>query len=300
MRQSVQLIFLIFICLMLTACSGQDISQPVYKVSITKGLSYLSPDRTEKFDLYAPARQPAGQRFPGIVIIHGGGWWTGDKARSREQNIGTTLAANGYVCISINYILATKEKPSWPENLYDCKRAVQFLRKNAENLNVDPNNIGVIGGSAGGHLAAMVALTRPQDNLEPPGPYAGISSAVQAAIPMYGIHNLMTFEDTKDAVTLHLGATKEQKPELWLLASPVNHIDANDPPFLILHGTADKTVPVSQSVELHNKLKQSGVPSRLVIVEGAPHTFDLQPIQKDLRPIVLDFFNAHLKHKADD
>jgi len=234
------------------------------------------------------------------VIIHGGGWWTGDKAKNREQNIGTTLAANGYVCISINYILATKEVPTWPENLYDCKRVVRFLRKNADAYRVEPNNIGVIGGSAGGHLAAMVAVTGPQDNLEPPGPYAGFSSAVQAAVPMYGIHNLMTFEDTKGAAAQYLGVSKQKDPDLWELASPINHIDAGDPPFLILHGTADKTVPIEQSVELYNKLKRSGVPARLVIVEGAPHTFDLQPEQKDLRPIVLDFFNKYLKHEAGD
>jgi acetyl esterase/lipase len=277
------------------ACVWQDTTDSACQVHIEKDLSYLGPDRAEKFDLYTPARPPAGQRFPGIVIIHGGGWWTGDKAKNREQNIGSTLTANGYVCISINYILATRDKPSWPGNLYDCKRAVQFLRKNADTYNVDPNNIGVIGGSAGGHLAAMVALTGPKDNLEPPGPYAGISSAVQAAVPMYGIHNLMTFEDTKDAGQQMLGVSRQRDPNLWQSASPVNYIDTNDPPFLILHGTADKTVPVAQSVELYNKLKEYGVSSRLVIVEGAPHTFDLQPIQKDLRPIVISFFDEHLK-----
>jgi len=204
------------------------------------------------------------------------------------------------VCISINYSLATEAAPSWPENLYDCKRAVQFLRKNAKELNVDPNNIGVIGGSAGGHLAAMAAVAGPQDDLEPPGPYGDISSGLQAAAAMYGIHNLMTFEDVKGMVVQHLGASKQQNPQLWRSASPINHINDNDPPFLILHGTADKIVPFEQSIELHNMLKQRGVSSELVIIEGAGHTFDLQPAQRDLRPLVVGFFDEHLKHKAAD
>jgi len=74
--------------------------------------------------------------------------------------------------------------------------------------------------------------------------------------------------------------------------------DGNDPPFLILHGTADKTVPVAQSVELHRKLKAWGVSSRFVLIEGAPHTFDLQPAQRDLRLLIAGFFDEHLKHKA--
>ena len=298
MKKVERLILLVLVCLVFTACGVQDISGPVYEVRIEKDLSYPGPDRAEKFDLYAPARARAGRRFPGIVIIHGGGWWTGDKGRAREKNIGTTLAGHGYVCISINYLLSKPGQPSWPENLYDCKRAVQFLRKNANVYNVDPDNIGVIGGSAGGHLAAMVGLAGPQAALEPPGPCQDFSSRVQAVVPMYGIHNLMSFDDAKGAAVQFLGTAKQNNPELWLLASPVNHIDDNDPPFLILHGTADKTVPVAQSVELHRKLKARGVSSRFVLIEGAPHTFDLQPAQRDLRPLVVGFFDERLKCKT--
>ncbi len=289
---------MVLVCLMFTSCGRHHVSGPVYEVRIEKDLSYLGPDRTERFDLYAPAQARAGRRFPGIVIIHGGGWWTGDKGRAREQNIGATLAGHGYVCISINYLLSKPGRPSWPENLYDCKRAVQFLRKNANVYNVDPDNIGVIGGSAGGHLAALVALTGPQAALEPPGPYEDFSSRVQAAVPMYGIHNLKSFEDAKGAVVQFLGTTKQNNPELWSVASPVNHVDGNNPPFLILHGTADKIVPFAQSIELHRKLNARGVSSRFVLVEGAVHTFDLQPAQRDLRPLVVGFFDEHLKHKA--
>src|SRR6476646_8959415 len=88
-------------------------------VVIEQNVSYLAPGRTETADLYLPAKRAKGVRSPAVVIIHGGGWTGGDKAAAREFNIGTTLALNGYVGLSINYVLATKEKATWPHNLHD-------------------------------------------------------------------------------------------------------------------------------------------------------------------------------------
>lgn len=269
-------------------------SPPLYDVRIEKDLSYLEPDRAEKFDLYAPADGEKNQRFPAIVIIHGGGWVAGQKDAKREQHLGTTLAQHGYLCISINYLLGKKGgTPVWPQNLYDCKSAVQFLRQNADRYHVNPNYIGVIGGSAGGHLAAMVGLTGPDAGLEPPGPYNNISSRVQAVIDLYGITNVMTWP--KGSAQDVLGAAKDQNPNLWKLASPVNQVTPDDPPFLILHGTADKTVAYQQSVELHKKLRGKNVPSQLILIYDAPHTFRLWAQQRDLMPMIINFFDRHLK-----
>lgn len=262
------------------------------EVRIETDLDYLGPDRAEKLDMYMPSEIAAGARLPGIVIIHGGGFTGGDKGAAREQNIGNTLAANGYVCVSINYALAKEGQPTWPQNVHDCKRAVRFLRKNAEKYHVDPDHIGVIGGSAGGHLTAMLGLTGSESGLDPAGPDAAISCRVQAIVPMYGPATLK-----KD--TVMLPGTREQVPELYKLASPATHATADDPPALILHGTADTTVPYSESEELAAALKQAGVEHQLVLVEGAPHTFHLQPTQQDLRPLVLGFFDKHLKGKAE-
>lgn len=260
------------------------------QVRIEKDIPFLGADREEKLDLYQPANIQPGDRFPGIVIIHGGGWRSGDKGRAREINIGTNLARSGYVCISINYVLASEGNPTWPENLYDCKRAVRFLRKNAEQYHVNPDRIGVIGGSAGGHLTAMVGVTGPDSGLDPPGPDAEISCRAQAIVPMYGVGKI-----EKD--TVMLPGTLEEIPELYRLASPVTHVSSDDPPTLILHGTADETVPVYQSEYLAEALKQNNVEHELVIIEGAPHTFHLQPKQRDLRPVVIGFFDKHLKQK---
>jgi len=261
------------------------------EVRIEKDIDYLGPDRAEKLDLYMPAEIAPGARLPGIVIIHGGGFTGGDKAAAREQNIGNTLASNGYVCVSINYALAKEGQPTWPQNLHDCKRAVRFLRKNAEKYHIDPDHIGVIGGSAGGHLTAMLGLTGTESGLNPAGPDSDISCRVQAIVPMYGPATLK-----KD--TVMLPGTREQVPELYKLASPATHASANDPAALILHGTADTTVPYSESEELAAALKAAGVEHQLVLVEGAPHTFHLQPEQQDLRPLVLGFFDKHLKGKS--
>lgn len=262
-------------------------------VIIEKDVAYLEDGRTEKCDLYLPAKRAKDARSPAVLIIHGGGWTGGDKGAEREFNIGTTLALNGYVGMSINYVLATSTKPTWPQNLHDCKTAVRWLRKNADKLQIDVDHIGCIGGSAGGHLSAMVGLTGPNDGLDPKGPYGEFSCKVQCAVDLYGPADLT--ERISDLAML--GKTRAEAPELYKQASPVTYADKSDPPMLIMHGTADKTVDLKQSEIFAAALKKAGVEHELVIIEGAPHTFHLQPKQKDLRPIVLAFFDKSLKPK---
>jgi acetyl esterase/lipase len=263
------------------------------RVRIEKDVAYLGPDRQEKGDLYLPANVAKGHRCPAVVIIHGGGWSGGDKGAAREINIGTTLALNGYVGFSINYVLA-KGRPVWPRNVHDCKTAVRWLRKNAGLLRVAPEHIGVIGGSAGGHLAAMLAVTGPESGLDPAGPYGEFSCRVQAAVDLYGPADLMTWLPNSAGLSM-LPANRAEKPELYRLASPGTHADKNDPPILILQGTADKTVPVEQSQRLAEALKKAGTRHELLIIQDAPHSFHLEPRERDLRPVVLGFFDRYLK-----
>jgi acetyl esterase/lipase len=259
------------------------------EVRVEKDVAYLPPERVEKADLYLPSADTG--KHPGIVIIHGGGWSGGDKGAAREQNIGNTLAAHGYVCLSVNYLLADPkgEKPAWPQNLYDCKTAVRWLRANAERLHLDPDHIGAIGGSAGGHLATMLAVTRPKDGLDPTGPYGEFSCRVSCAVDMYGPVDL---ENWKDIASF--GKTRQQAPDLYKQISAMTYLDKNTPPILILQGTADKIVDPQQSRTLDAALTALGVEHHLEIVEDAPHSFHLQPKQKDLRPLVLEFFGKHL------
>ena len=262
-------------------------------VRIEKDVPYLGPDRAEKLDLYLPKEDPGpGERRPGIVIIHGGGWTAGDKGAKREINIGTTLASHGYVCVSINYALASEGHPTWPGNLHDCKRAVRWLRKNADRYRIDPDHIGAIGGSAGGHLVAMLAVTGSEDGFEP-AEDPGISSRVQAAVPMYPGRPAGMDRDH-----VMFPGTLAEMPELYRAAAPIHHVTKGDAPMLILHGTADTTTPLSGSRRFAEKLKEVGVDHDLVIVEGAAYSFDLQPKQRDLRELVVDFFDKNLKPES--
>ena len=254
-------------------------------VRVEKDIDYLGSDRAEKADLYLPVKLPAGHRIPAVVVIHGGGWTGGDKWSAREWNICGTLAHNGYVVIIINYLLAPNlnAAPAWPQNLHDCKTAVRWLRKNADRYQIDAAHIGVIGGSAGGHLASMVGVTGPSDGLDPKGPYGEFPANVSCVVDLYG------------PIQLSCGPINDRSD---LKTSPLTYLDKNDPPFLILHGTKDGTVAVERSQELAAALQKAGIPSELVIIEDGPHSFHFQPRQRDLRPLALGFFAKHLKPNA--
>lgn len=271
-------------------------------VKIERDIPYLEHERKEKLDLYQPSKRPAGTLSPGIVIIHGGGWVGGDKGANREYVTGTTLAKAGYVCVSINYWLGEKDR--WPTNLQDCKNAVRWLRVNAGKLQVDPEKIGVIGGSAGGHLALMVAYTAGNPKLDPKPFYPGIPDHVSACVNLYGISNLATRQGTDDSgkpdgkyrsTTNLFPESITAAPEKWKLASPVHHIHKDIPPTLTLHGTADTTVDRDQSSELHKALQAAGVESKLIMVDGANHAWALKTQKFDHTKDVVDFFDRHLK-----
>ncbi|MCU0779636.1 MAG: alpha/beta hydrolase [Akkermansiaceae bacterium] len=259
------------------------------EVRTERDVDYLGGGRAEKADLYLPAKLQPGLKFPAVLIIHGGGWSMGSKRARREVNIGTTLAQNGYIAMSIDYLLANEAHPgpTWPQNLHDGKTAVRWLRANAGRLQIDPARIGVIGGSAGGHLAAMVGLCGGE--LDPPGEG---DTRVQCAVNLYG--PVLWFEQ-RDLDMFR--KTRAEAPELYKQADPRSHIDRNDPPLLILHGTADEIVAVADSEALAAAMKAEGARYQLEIIPDAPHSFHLQPKQRDLRPLVLGFFDKHLKGK---
>lgn len=277
-------------------------------VVIEQNVGYLAPNREEKLDLYLPAKRPLGVRSPDVVIIHGGGWAGGDKAAGREFNIGTTLAKAGYVCASVNYSLKAEDR--WPTDLHDCKNAVRFLRANSWRYHVDPDHIGVIGGSAGGHLALMVGYTSEVPELEPKSPYPGVSDKVQAVVDLYGLTDLFTRQKTdaqgnptgqRITSSAFMNGTATDNPEGWKLGSPVYHISKITPPTLIVHGTIDTTIDRDQSRELADRLAAAGVEHQLIMLQDVGHTFDLQgwkhkPLPVDLKATVIAFFDKHLGH----
>lgn len=271
---------------------GKKLRPVVYPTNVTlqTNVPFLGAARNETADIYSPLVPPKG-KMAAIIIIHGGGFNDGDKARPREINLATNLVSQGYLCMSINYQLRRKKGDvTWPQSVHDAKAAVRWLRKNAERLQIDPARIGIIGCSAGGNLAAMLALTQPKDGFDLAEPYGEFSSAVNCAVDFYGAVKLMEYHDMK-----MFNKTRKEAPELYIKASPVTYAHKNAAPMLIVHGTADDVVPLSQSESLAAALKEAGAEHELVIVPNAPHTFHLQPKQRDLRPLVFQFFERHLK-----
>ncbi|MGJ8724843.1 MAG: alpha/beta hydrolase fold domain-containing protein [Roseibacillus sp.] len=275
-------------------------------VTIQRDLDFLAAGRKEKLDLYLPQPRQEDLPSPAVVIIHGGGWVKGDKNREREFVTGTTLAQAGYVCISINY--ETRKDRRWPNNLHDCKNAVRWLRVNAEKLNIDPEHIGVIGGSAGGHLAMMVAYTPNHPKLSSNDLYPGISDHVNACINMYGISDLLTRKvTTEDGTPTEelkghrlFSQSREEAPLKWRNASPVTYVNEDSPPTLTFHGTTDTTVDRDQSKELHEALREVGAESTLKLIKGANHAWPLKTKSFDHTPTMVAFFDRHLKGNPDD
>jgi len=260
-------------------------------IRVERDVSYLGPDRKQKADLYFPLEMPRDRRLPAVIIIHGGGFNDGDKDRRREVTIGAHLARRGYVGMSIDYLLWSKgtRNPTWPRNLQDAKTAVRWLRANADRLGIDSQRIGVIGGSAGGNLAAMLAVTGPEDGLEPPGDDA-TSTRVRCAVDLYGVADLMNYHDMKMFLK-----TREEDPESYRRASPIGYCDAGDAPVLLIHGTGDEVVDVSQSRTFAAALAAGGVDHQLIEIPDAPHTFDLDYELFDVKQAVFRFFDRHLK-----
>ncbi|MFM7241287.1 MAG: alpha/beta hydrolase fold domain-containing protein [Opitutia bacterium] len=242
----------------------QEMPNPVFRLS---DLAFLPPDRKEKLDLYLPHGPDRSDR-PAVVFIHGGGFTGGDKAEYRSASVSADLARAGYVVVSCNYVLGPKTKEGvWPQNIADCRAAVRWVRGHAKELGVNPDRIAVAGGSAGGYLALMVGLS--DDRTGPGGdPQANVSAKVAAVIDLYGVVN---FSKHGKGDVSGVGAAQQAA---YL---PARQADAKDPPVLILHGTADTTVDIEQSREMAAALAQAKVAHELIVVAGAPHTFDLHP-----------------------
>lgn len=240
---------------------------PLAQVQRLSDIPFLGAGRKEKLDLYFPAG-PARTDRPAVVFIHGGGFTGGDKAEYRSVSVSADLCRAGYVVVSCNYVLGSKATPGvWPQNIADCRQAVRWVRAQAKALGVNPSKIAIGGGSAGGYLALMVGLS--DDKTGPGGdPQSAISAKVSAIIDMYGVVNFS--KHGKGEVP---GVTaKAQQSYL-----PENQCNVGDPAVLILHGTADTTVDLQVSKDLATVLRAAKLSHELIIVDGAPHTFDLHP-----------------------
>jgi acetyl esterase/lipase len=261
-------------------------------VSVERNIEYgKGGDISLKLDLYSPKelRDPV----PGVIFIHGGAWKGG--YRQMYHYYCTKFAERGYVAATISYRL-TSDAP-FPAAVEDAKCAVRWLRANAKKFNVDPERIAVAGGSAGGHLALMVAYSPDVAELEGKGGHDDVDSNVKAVVSLYAPTDLTTEDARTEGVVVRFlgGKTFDEAPDLYKLASPMSHVSSDDPPTLLLHGTIDDTVAIDQSERLVEALKKSGVEVAYDRVEGWPHAMDLEPdVNQHCIMTMFEFFDEHL------
>lgn len=265
-------------------------------VKLTPDMEYGNVNgRSLTLDLYEPvdADGPAA----GLIFIHGGAWKGGSKKSYRYY--AQMFAAKGYVVASIGYRLLGEKK--YPAAIEDCKCAVRWMRANAEALGVDPQRIAAIGGSAGGHLSMMVGYSSDVPKFEGAGGHAGVSSAVQCVVNLYGPTDLTTDfvrenEYAGQATREFLGKSLDEDEALFEEASPITYVDADDPPTLILHGTVDDIVPINQADILAAKLTEVGVPYLYDRLPGWPHSMDVaQPVNERCVWLMERFLAEYLK-----
>ena len=268
-----------------------DIPMPE-NVEMQKGIEYgKGGDVSLKLDLFSP--QNITQPAPAMLFIHGGAWKSG--SREIYHYYCKKFAERGYVAATMSYRLSNVAP--FPAAVEDAKCAVRWLRANAKRLHINPQRIGVAGGSAGGHLSMMVGYASDLPELEGHGGHAEISSRVQAVVNLYGPVDLTTdFAVSKGALIDFLDGKKfDEVPGQYRLASPITHITKDDPPTLILHGSIDETVPIRQAEMLVKRLGEAGVPFEYDRLDGWPHTMDAAAeVNRHCLAKMFEFLDKHL------
>lgn len=287
------------------------------KVEITEGqidvisniiysqVTLRNANRPLKMTLLVPRTQEAK---PAIVYYPGGGFTSANHEKFIEMRM--ALAKAGFVVAAAEYRTVPDR---YPALINDAKAAVRYLRAHARQFGIDPQRIGVIGDSAGGYVAQMMGTTNGENQFDT-GDFTEVSSDVQAAVTIYGISNLMNIGEgypeaiqevhkspaVTEALLIHgpafadfAGESILSDPQKALEASPIGHIKQGMPPFLIMHGSADKLVSPIQSEQLYRALTEKGNQADYIEVEGAGHG-DLYWFQPAIIDTVVRWFKEHL------
>jgi acetyl esterase/lipase len=249
---------------------------------------------------------PAGRaRRPALMQIHGGGWVIGDK---REQGLPLLnhMAAQGWVCFNVNYRLSPSV--AFPAHLVDLKRGLTWIKEHADDYGIDPDFVCVTGGSAGGHLTAMMALTANEPALQPG--FEGADTSVAAAVPFYGIYDFTpegafgsdpeVFRRFLEPIVIQAFVAEE--PERFEAASPVHHLRADAPPFFVIHGDLDTLAPVEDARTFVEQLRSvSSQPVLYAEMRGAQHAFEVFPSVRTARVIegVERFLSTLWTHRGE-
>lgn len=254
------------------------------------GVTYCTVDNLpQQMDIYFP---DSGGPWPALVYVHGGSWMHGDKAEA--VMFASRMAEQGYLVVSINYRLYPAGR--FPNMIEDVKCAIRSLRANAAQYHLDPERIAAIGLSAGGHLVSLLGTTEASAGWDV-GEYLDQSSRVQAVIAIAAVTDLtQNFPNANIQAMRNVGFGEDNIVQ----ASPVTHVTPDAPPFLLIHGDRDMTVPVEQSQLLYDRLVEMNVPAQLVIVRNAGHSpiesnGSTSPTLEEIYQTISNFLEEHLK-----
>jgi acetyl esterase/lipase len=269
--------------LLAATIAGADAAPPAMKEYVD--LAYAPGDNPRQtLDLVVP-ESADGKPMPLIVWIHGGAW----KGGSKEPNRARKFARYGFAAASLNYRLSQEAK--FPAQLEDCALALAFLRKNAAKYGIDPNRIGLLGASSGGHLVELLALRHP-DGIKAVCAWFAPSDLTRMGSDS-DEHSAVDHDASNSPESRLLGGRISERGELARQASPINFISKKAPPFLLLHGESDAVVPLKQSERMDTELRKAGVESTLLVVPGAGH--GNQVLTPETRKAMIDFFRRHLQ-----
>jgi acetyl esterase/lipase len=287
-------------CGLVVCCAGSAAGQERNlrdRIDVQTDIEYAKAgDISLQLDFYKP-KEAATQPRPLVVWIHGGGWQNGNKS-SGLGRLARFVASGDYVGASVGYRLT--DKGTWPAQIHDCKAAIRYLRANAGKLGIQPDKIGVWGSSAGGHLVSMLGTSGDVQEVEGDLGTTGVSSRVACVVDYCGPSDFLAFgldsprmnQPGQPVYKLFGGPTKD-KADLAKQASPVTYVTKDDPPFLIVHGTDDRTVPFNQGERFHKAQKEAGINSTFIKIEGGGHGIGGAEVEARVRT----FFDKHLLGK---
>jgi acetyl esterase/lipase len=262
------------------------------ETTVTENVVYAVVQGSElHLDIYQPTGAGA-TASAAVLLIHGGGWNSLDKSTMRRM--GEFLARSGFVAFAVDYRLFQGTQNRWPAQLDDVQRAVRWVRANAAQYHVSAEKMGAFGHSAGAQLAALLGMEDTRDNSD--ATLAQYSSRVQAVVDVSGPTDFTNEKDPggRPFLASFFGADYAKNPQVWRDASPIFHVSKADAPFLIVHGTRDEDVPLSQAQELFEKLQSAGVPVSFTKIDDG-HTFQTPEAKRQLAIETRAFFKRYLQ-----
>ena len=240
-------------------------------------ISYGEHGSRNHLDIWRRPDLDRGGRAPVLLQVPGGAWMVGDK-RGQAHPLMSHLAELGWVCVAINYRLSPRS--TWPDHIVDVKRAIAWTKEHIAEYGGDPNWIAITGGSAGGHLSSLAALT-PNDPRFQPG-FEEADTRVQVAVPFYGVYDFTRSDNSMHPLMAPMVAKNVFKlsrtdiAEPFRVASPITHVSEDAPPFFVLHGTNDSLVPVEQARSFTARLRAvSRQPVVYAELPYAQHAFEI-------------------------